>query len=169
MKILLKLKAWQPFSIFFAMSLTWFLFELAGNFNELFFKFKSFLLILIYALFFLWIWLLGVGINKIISEKIRPQLKLFKIGTIYSFCIFIATIPFMPIDYEKNPIYLLFLPAMLLALFCLIYAIYYIAKNIVMAEKKRNVTFKEIEMTFFLLLFFWIGIWVIQPRLNKLV
>jgi hypothetical protein len=45
----------------------------------------------------------------------------------------------------------------------------YVAKTIKTAELKRKVGLSEFSGEFFLLWFYFIGIWIIQPKINKLV
>ncbi len=48
------------------------------------------------------------------------------------------------------------------------YSLYFVAKNLAMAEKQEKVAFYDYAGPFFLLWFFFIGVWVIQPRINKM-
>ena len=50
----------------------------------------------------------------------------------------------------------------------IIYIFYSVPKLIKSTELKRNVMFKECILETFLLLMFPIGIWIIQPRINKI-
>ena len=56
----------------------------------------------------------------------------------------------------------------LLSMFGLFYSIYFTAKALKGAELQRRVTFSDYVGEFFLLWFFPVGIWIIQPRINKL-
>ena len=60
------------------------------------------------------------------------------------------------------------LPLQLFAFFCLFYGPYFVAKNLVMAERKQEVILPDFARLFFLLLFYPIGVWSIQPRVNKM-
>jgi hypothetical protein len=48
------------------------------------------------------------------------------------------------------------------------YCLYFNAKVLKAVELQKPVTFSEFAGEFFLIWFFPIGIWIIQPRLNKL-
>jgi hypothetical protein len=50
-----------------------------------------------------------------------------------------------------------------------LFCIYFNAKLIKSVELKKEAKFEEFIGDFFLILFFPIGIWLIQPRLNKIV
>lgn len=54
------------------------------------------------------------------------------------------------------------------SIFCLFHTIYFAAKTIKTVEMKREVTFSDMAGEFFLMCFFLIGIWILQPRINML-
>ena len=60
---------------------------------------------------------------------------------------------------------LLYFTGTLAFLFC----IYYNAKLIKSVELKKEANFADFSSDFFLILFFPIGIWIIQPKLNKII
>jgi hypothetical protein len=60
------------------------------------------------------------------------------------------------------------MPMHLLSMFCLFYCIYFIARALRSVELNRIVTFSDFAGDFFLIWFFPIGIWIIQPRINRL-
>jgi hypothetical protein len=60
------------------------------------------------------------------------------------------------------------LPLHFFAMFCLFYDLYFVSKNLVMVETGKRVTFYDYAGPFFLIWFFPIGIWFIQPRINRL-
>jgi len=53
-------------------------------------------------------------------------------------------------------------------MFCIFYSLYFIAKELKSVELQKPVTFSDFAGEFFLLWFFPIGIWIIQPRINKI-
>ncbi|WP_373551080.1 hypothetical protein [Haliscomenobacter sp.] len=48
------------------------------------------------------------------------------------------------------------------------YCIYHVAKTIKTVELQRKVTFSDFIAEFFLVWFFPIGVWILQPTINKL-
>jgi len=54
------------------------------------------------------------------------------------------------------------------AMFCLFYDIYFVSQNLAMVETGKEVTFYDYAGRFFLMWFFPIGVWYIQPRVNRL-
>lgn len=59
-------------------------------------------------------------------------------------------------------------PPHLLAMFCIFYTIYFAAKSLAAAQASQPVTFYDYAGPFFLIWFFPLGIWVLQPRINRL-
>jgi hypothetical protein len=66
-------------------------------------------------------------------------------------------------------ILLIILPFHFLALAGLFYCLYFNARMIKTVELQRKISLSEYIVDFFLLWFFFVGIWFIQPRLNALV
>lgn len=59
-------------------------------------------------------------------------------------------------------------PLHLFSMFCMFYCGYFNAKALKAVETKKPVTFSDYVGEFFLIWFFPIGIWIIQPRINKI-
>ena len=64
---------------------------------------------------------------------------------------------------------IIILPLWALLLFSKLYCFYFVAKLLKSSEQQRNVRGVEFFGDFLLLVFFPIGIWFIQPRLNNLM
>jgi hypothetical protein len=70
---------------------------------------------------------------------------------------------------NANPaIFALIVPLHLFSMICMFYCLYFNAKALKTVEWQKPVTFKDFAGEFFLLWFFPIGVWIIQPRLNNL-
>jgi len=63
---------------------------------------------------------------------------------------------------------LLIFPLHLFSMFCIFYCFYFISKSLKAVEQQRNVTSGDYVGEFFLMWFSFIGVWFIQPRINKL-
>jgi hypothetical protein len=59
-------------------------------------------------------------------------------------------------------------PLHLACMVCLFYLLYFVSRNLVLAETGKPVSFYEYAGPFFLLWFFPIGVWFIQPKVNRL-
>jgi len=56
----------------------------------------------------------------------------------------------------------------LFSMFCLFYCLYFIAKALKTVELQRPVTFSDYAGEFFLLWFYPVGVWILQPRINQI-
>jgi hypothetical protein len=70
---------------------------------------------------------------------------------------------------EPTPdVFGLIVPLHLLAMYCMFYDLHFVAKSLRIAELRRAVTFSDYGAVFFLLWFYPIGIWFVQPRINAM-
>jgi hypothetical protein len=116
--------------------------------------------------FLLWLWSLGSFLNSIVPPPLRPAKKFFLFAIVYS----VAYLPVsMAIFQSISPkLFAATVPLSLLAVYCAFYNLYFVAKNLVTAETGRSSSFSSYAGPFFLLWFFLIGLWFIQPRVNRL-
>src|SRR6266496_5324966 len=60
------------------------------------------------------------------------------------------------------------LPLHVFAMVCMFYLLYFVSKSLVLAETSKPASFYDYAGPFFLLWFFPVGIWIVQPRVNRL-
>ena len=132
---------------------------------------------------FYWQWSVATGLNTYLHPETQLRLKRFKffffVPLIYFGIIFIAGIVIMPqiqFGNEQPPSVGFILPIILVmvllhffSIFCIIYVLYFIAKTLKSVELQREAHFSDYIGEFFLMWFFPVGIWFIQPRINKIV
>jgi len=176
MDIFLKGKAWQVFILLvvipfgFQTGLMSFVFSSDPN-PALLFKVMPLIMTVFIVVFLLWFWSLGVKINSRIPTDIKPKSKFFKFSIIYSavyglvFQLFFIS---AASGSSQGGATAFIFPMHLLGMFCMFYALYFVAKNIATFEQAKVVKFSEFKGPFFLLWFFPIGIWFIQPRINRI-
>jgi hypothetical protein len=113
-----------------------------------------------------WYWALGSFLNSVVSPQLRPAIGFFRFAVVYPALyvpLFLVAFPFSgPISFP------IILPLHFLAMGCVFYALYFVSKNLALAETARDVEFYDYAGPFFLLWFFPIGIWIVQPRINRL-
>jgi hypothetical protein len=101
-----------------------------------------------------------------VQPELRMKSGFFRVALIYPpfyFVFFVATFQ------NFSPGFLgLILPLHLFATVCMFYLFYFVAKSLVMAETSKPAAFYDYAGPFFLLWFFPIGIWILQPRVNRL-
>jgi hypothetical protein len=61
------------------------------------------------------------------------------------------------------------IPLHLFSMFCIFYCLYFVSKTFKTAELQRQTTFSDFAGEFFLLWFYPVGIWIVQPKINKMV
>jgi len=60
------------------------------------------------------------------------------------------------------------IPLHLFAMFCMFYVLYFVSKNMVMAETAKQVLLADYIWSLMLFWFFPIGVWFIQPKINQI-
>ena len=112
-----------------------------------------------------WFWAMGSFLNTIVQPRIRPGVGFFRFSLIYP----ILYMPVFMISFPQRPAMLaVIFPLHLLAMLCMFYLLNFVAKNLVLAETDRAAKFYDYAGPFFLLWFFPIGVWAVQPRINRL-
>ncbi len=180
MNIFLKLKHWQLFILTFGIPV---IFEIifmreaiSGNNPWMFFKYFPVMMIIYVGIIFGWFYALGTNLQKKLPETVKMNLTRFRwfffipVAYILFFCWVIFNIPgnenFM---LQFNPlIFLAIFPVHLFCMFCIFYCLYFVSKSLKSVELQRPVTFSDFAGEFFLIWFLPIGVWIIQPRINKL-
>lgn len=124
--------------------------------------------------FFLWMlsflgWMgsMGIFLNRLKGSSLRTGTRLLWFALIYTplyVVVFVADF-FSPGAAVSAWI---IVPPHLLAMFCIFYAAYFASKNLAMAEKSGPVTFYDYAGPLFLIWFFPVGVWFVQPRINRL-
>jgi len=146
-----------------------------------FFSLFPLMMLLYIGVFFSWIWSVSVGLQKYIDEDIRLKTSRFKvfffIPLLYIlFLLLTFSTGFFPgfLDGEQfvsnvGYIITIMIPLHLFSMFCMFFLIYFSARTLRTAELDRKAGVNDYIGEFFLFWFFPIGIWFIQPRINKLV
>lgn len=186
---LLRAKHWQIFLLMIGIPITFqliLMFLLFSNFDsnhQVIFRLYSIfpiLMILSFSIFFGWFWSMAIGLQSKIPNSIQMKVTKFKIfffiPFIYINLFFVAlSLRFFgmgqtglfPNRFIENLI-LFIIPMHLLSMFCMFYILYFTAKTIKTVELQRRTKFGDFISEFFLLWFYFIGIWFIQPKVNKL-
>lgn len=121
---------------------------------------------LLYLLCFLaWFWSMGSLFAANVDSKLKLRPVFFRFALLY------------PLLYTPVFFWFVLTPGLgsaaiiiphLFCMFCVFYCLYFVSKNLVMAETGKPASFYNYAGPFFLLWFFPIGIWIVQPRVNRL-
>jgi len=177
---LLTLKHWQLFGLLMGLPMI-FQFVIMGSVmtsNNPTIMFAAFpiMMILFIGLFFGWFYALGTNLHKKLPETATMNLTKFKIFLFIPvvYMLFLSLFMFgmfsnISAGGQPNPaIFALIVPLHLFSMFCIFYCLYFNAKALKTVEWQKPVTFSDFAGEFFLIWFFPIGVWIIQPRINKL-
>ena len=140
------------------------------------------IMILYSSILFGWFYTLGTNLYTKLPESVSMNLKIFKLFMAIPFCyiLFISVaiayggfyLANIGIEGPPNPALMLFIPVFigihLFSIFCILYTMWFIAKALKSIEYQRSVVFADFAGDIFLICFFPIGIWIIQPKINKL-
>ena len=127
--------------------------------------------------FLIWTYAIGIyGQEKLESLKL-PTLntKLFKINIILFPILLIVSFLLSPeqtaenTQAEFNAQTILLIPISLYMFFALFQTIVFSCKTFAMIELKREVKFSDYLVNLILMLFFIIGVWILQPKITKLI
>ncbi len=146
-----------------------------------YFNYFPLLMILFVGVFFGWFWSLTIGLQRKIPFELQKGLTRFKVFFFIPL-VYIIVISFLvgsilkPVEEPTGPgglgwavvIISVILPLHLLSMFSIFHTLYYTAKTIKIAELQRKVTFSDFIGEFFLLWFYLVGVWIIQPKVNEI-
>lgn len=122
------------------------------------------------ALYVGWLWAIATTANQKLDSSLKKSTKWMGLGLLYAAVYLVVALMFLPSTTgpgQGMPGFII--PMHLLAMFAMFYALVFTAKRFVTLERKQEVTFFEYSGPFFLLWFFPIGVWFIQPRVNKML
>jgi hypothetical protein len=152
-----------------------------GAFLRFFYAFPVMMAILTGTLFG-WFWSIAIGLQKKLPANVTMKTSKFKIFffipllymVLISITVGAAMIGILEKGAEPNPALIaglmaIILPLHLFSMFCMFYCLYFVSKTIKTIELQRETTFSDFAGEFFLIWFYPVGIWIIQPRINQMV
>lgn len=125
--------------------------------------------------YFGWMYSVSKAMHEKVPFQLRGTLSRFRvfmlIPIIYMLCLslYVALMSHFQFNGLSSVAFLcIVMPLHLFSMFCIFYCLYFCAKTLKAAEWQRPVTFSDFAGEFFLLWFFPIGVWILQPRINRL-
>lgn len=188
----LNAKHWQIFLLGFGIPMFFqflFMYSVIAGMNDqgeldpdVFFSFMSFLpviIVLSMGILFGWFWSISIGLQDKVPENVKMKVGNFKvfffIPLIYISLISLLIFSMMSMiagmiasTVSLVGIGLIFFLHMF-SMCCIFYVMYFAAKTFKTVELQREVSFSDFVGEFFLLWFFPIGIWFLQPKINKMM
>ena len=117
--------------------------------------------------FIAWLWSIGSFLNSIVQPALRSNGRLFRFALVYPPLYAAAAWIIFSLSLPPTWLILILLPH-LFAMFCIFYSFYFVARSLVVAETGRPASVDSCIGSIFLLWFFPIGVWIVQPRVNLL-
>ena len=146
-----------------------------------FIKFLPVFMTFFMSIIFGWFWSITIGLQEKIPENAKIEITKFKIFFfipliyILIFSIYHGSMidGLMENTTQSNGLMrispAIIGPLHLFSTFCIFYIIYFVTKTIKTVELQRQVSFSDFSGDFFMIWLYPIGIWTIQPRVNKII
>ena len=121
-----------------------------------------------------WQWSVGDFLNSTVPLPFRMKPTLFRVTVLFVPLYLPVFIVFLEnLNHWRSAALILLsfaiiIPMHLFAFCCQIYSWYFVSKAIVLAENPRPVSFTDYVGYFFAVWLFPVGVWIIQPRINRL-
>jgi hypothetical protein len=124
-----------------------------------------------------WFYSLGKGVQKYVNPLLRIKSSLFTFTSVFPLLYVFAAFTLMDgilenaaldQNYEPPLSLLLLLPLNFITMGCMFYNFYFIARTLKTAELLRVVKFSDYAGEFFLMWFHFIGVWIVQPKVNQM-
>ena len=193
----LKAKHWQLFALMFGIPMVFQFVAMGAMIASVadgtppapaemlnFFKFFPVLMFVLTATFFGWFWSIAIGLQDKIPANVKMKTKKFKIFffvpiiylplfslgivTAMSAMVGMAETGGQPNIGLMGSIMAIIFPLHFFTMFCMFYTLYFVAKTFKTVELQREAAFSDFVGEFFMLWFYPIGIWIIQPKVNKM-
>ena len=194
-KKFLKAKHWQLFLLTFGIPMIFqfviigTMFSNVGNANNTdptfmfsYMKFFPIIMIIFMGVFFGWFWSVAVGLQSKVPEDVKMKVKKFKIFFFIPIAYMLFITLFMGIQMNGlmtngtepsvgliGGLVAVIVPLHLFSMFCIFYSLYFVAKTFKTVELQREVNFSDFAGEFFMIWFYPIGIWIVQPKINKMI
>jgi hypothetical protein len=183
----LKAKHWQLFALIIGLPLIFQIILLsvttdglageAGLSLDIFFLLLPIAPIWVLSFSLAWLYSVGAGLQSRVPIALRRSTHFFKVAlafpVIYVLFIIAVVFPMLSVMATSligsNLVLVIILGLHLSVMFCIMYSRYFSAKTIKLAELQRPVSLGDFIGEFFLLWFFPVGVWILQPRINELV
>lgn len=190
----LKAKHWQLFLVMIGIPMSFYFYFMFNIFSQIetrtqpdpnavidMFGFFPLIMTLFSCVFFGWFWSIVMGLQDKMPKDVNMNLKRFKIfffiPLIYILLLMIAISGMFAGINSDGPsnlptvfplAFMLIIPLHLFSIFCMFHSLYFVAKTIKTVELQRETKFEDYAPEFFLLWFYIIGVWIVQPKINRL-
>jgi hypothetical protein len=137
------------------------------------------LMMVFIGVIFGWLYSIGIGLQSKLPEDVKMQVGRFKIFffiplvyiSLISMAMFflVSNIAFLAGTFASVGLVMFIFLFHLFSMFCIFYVLYFAAKTFKTVELQKEVRFSEFAGEFFMLWIFPIGVWILQPKINKIM
>lgn len=177
-KLFLKIKHWQFFLLFLVlpMILQSIFIEQSFNQDNTYSLIYALIMLLFLIGFFGWMLTIGFKLNSLLPRELKFKTGFYKFSVIfplgYMFFLYLSMGSLstnLSGDGNLNPaLFPIIFVLHLFTMFCIFYILRLSAKILKTFENQEKTSFGGYAGEFFLMWFFPLGIWIIQPRVNKI-
>ncbi|PJJ59084.1 hypothetical protein [Hymenobacter chitinivorans] len=175
MTFLLRLRHWQLFLLTWGIGL---LLDVVSVFNLKLLLYSLPVIMLLFCVgLFGWVWAIATGLFAQLPPGTTLRLGRFKalflvpllyIGLVLAVMGGLFWFRAGPADSGLGAAAFLIVPLHLFSMGCIFYGLRFAAKVLKSVELQREAHFSDYAAEFFLLWFSFVGVWILQPRLNQL-
>ena len=102
---------------------------------------------------------MGLFFRSMVTPELRTHTQFFRFSLVFP-------VVYIPIFFFPGIPEAVIAPLHVVCTVCLFYLLYFVSRNLVVAETGEPVPFYEYAGAFFLLWFFPIGVWFVQPKVQ---
>jgi hypothetical protein len=181
MEQFLRARHWQIFMITFGLpfliQVVLAVISITTNNHMILVEVMPFVVFLSLGGYFGWFWAIAHGLQKKLPSELKLNVTRFRIFMLLPILYFVFAF-FMLGSLEGNTengqepnwdTFALIVPLHLFSMFCIFYCLYFVAKTYKTVELQRKVIFSDFIGEFFMIWIFPVGIWFIQPKINRLM
>jgi hypothetical protein len=114
-----------------------------------------------------WVWSVGSFLNSIVQPSLKFNLPFFYFALILPILLY-ALLVLLPAHDHHSSLALMKVGLRISALVCTIYDVGFVADLLVRAETGKPGSLTDVAGQFLMIWFFVLGVWLIQPRINRL-
>ena len=189
----LKAKHWQLFLLIFGLpliyqiilmlSMTTFTNEdqdadISSLMNVL--MFYPIVFVIVTAALYAWYWSIAIGLQDQVPMHSKMNTRRFKMFFNIQIALFLIILILMIIVYNGYysevfinkqffiGAFIVMIPIVLFSLVAVFYMMYFAAKTFKTVELQKEVRFSEFAGEFLMIWFYFVGFWILQPKLNKM-
>ena len=178
----LKAKSWQIFIVTIGLTVILEIIAITliiiGRNPTVIFKIMPIMMIFFLGGFFGWLWAVAINLQEKLTADLKLKVNRFKTFLLIPIIYFVIFFVFIDLvmsgaiengTVTNHVIFAWIIPLHLIAVFCIFYCLYFVSKVFKTVELQRKVTFSDFAGEFLMIWFFIIGIWIIQPKINKMI